>query len=139
MQFTAAVIVVTALHAVSCTIPEPDLDQDRTYWHHAYFSGDRMDADEAASTEAELATHPDDVSNRLKLLGYFSRHMRLSGNDGLRTKAIEHYLWIVRNRPEAAVDGVGFMMFTQIGGEAHANAMYLFSSLCTTGFGGVID
>src|ERR1051325_4966770 len=65
------------------------------------FEAGSMSAETAAKLERQLRTHSNDLNARTKLLGfYFTRRYRSPGADkSVRT----HVLWLIRNRPDAAV------------------------------------
>jgi tetratricopeptide (TPR) repeat protein len=75
-------------------------------------SGRTLTAQQVAEMEAAIAQHPDDLTARTKLLGYYfmSRHTGAAAKEGCR----KHVLWIIKNRPEAEIAGTPFCMIDAI-------------------------
>src|SRR4051812_23209478 len=61
------------------------------------FAGRNLSKADAEKLEVEVRKKPDNVDNRLKLIGYYDRNGRTS-LDHLHLR--EHVLWMVENHPE---------------------------------------
>lgn len=74
-----------------------------------------VDAAKAATLEALLARHPDDVQSRVRLIEYYGRLAVQGGNLHSHLRHGEHVLWMVRHAPRdpvlatpsAEIDAVG--------------------------------
>jgi tetratricopeptide (TPR) repeat protein len=79
--------------------------------HSVAMSGRTLTAQQVAEMEAAIAQHPDDLTARTKLLGYYfmSRHTGAAAKEGRK-----HVLWIIKNRPEAEIAGTPFCMIDAI-------------------------
>lgn len=67
-------------------------------------AGRKLDAKQAGDLEAAVTGHPDDLSARTKLLGYY--FMKSFTSDEAKEGLRKQVLWIIRNRPEAAIAGL---------------------------------
>lgn len=91
MMFTIAMA-----HAENdCTRPDSDNPEMQA------LAGESLTAKEAGDMEAAVAKHPDDLSGRTKLLGYYFR--RQYSSKGEENALRKHVLWIIENRPEARI------------------------------------
>ncbi len=73
-------------------------------------AGGKMNASEAGDLEKLIASNPDDLSARTKLLGYY--FMPRQGADDAKEAKRKHVLWIIKNRPEAEIAGTPFCQIT---------------------------
>jgi hypothetical protein len=62
--------------------------------------GEALSSEEAAALEAGLASHPDDVVARARLLGYYDRD---EFKDDGRLRRKPHTLWLIRALPESSL------------------------------------
>ena len=78
-------------------LPTPGKD-----WDDQIMIGHDLTPGQAALLEKKLKQDPHDLASRTQLLGYYSGPKRLSNRPDLETRS-KHILWLIRNRPEAAV------------------------------------
>jgi hypothetical protein len=64
-------------------------------------SGREMTEKEAADLESRLVTDPDDLTARIKLLGYY--FTRQFASSSAREARSRHILWIIKHRPDEAI------------------------------------
>ena len=64
-------------------------------------TGRSMSAEQSAALETLLATRPDDVEARTKLLGYY--FLRCKQDESARKTRVRHVLWLIQNAPRADV------------------------------------
>ncbi|MGI8741207.1 MAG: energy transducer TonB [Bryobacteraceae bacterium] len=75
----------------------------------APFEGRQFSAEQAAAAEAAVAANPDDVSDRLKLLGYYWVQAQAGGSNDLNHAEVNHaarltqLLWLIAHNPELGV------------------------------------
>jgi hypothetical protein len=83
-----------------------------------------LSAEEAAALELRLATEPDDLGARTRLLEHYFLLARSS--DDVRRKREAHILWVIRHRPEASVAGTPYAMLYAPDGSAFQQASELW-------------
>src|SRR5690242_9748302 len=98
MPFTTRWILAAgflSLHATAAKLPESakaanDANQAilAAGWHTS--------AAEAAQLESQLASHPQDVAARVRLISYYYQQM-------IAEPRARHILWLIENHPEAEV------------------------------------
>ena len=71
-------------------------------WHDQVMSGHDLTPGKAALLEKKLEQDPHDLASRTQLLGYYFGPKQLSNRPELEARS-KHILWLIRNRPEAAV------------------------------------
>lgn len=74
--------------------------------------GGRMTMNEKISLEKQLATNPNDVESRTKLLGYYF----IKGREDADAKAARerHVVWLIENAPESEVLGLPYSQLDKI-------------------------
>jgi len=77
--------------------------KDSTHW---YLEGIELTAQQVVRLEAAVAARPDDLSSRVKILGYYSLSSPLE--EKARAAMQPHILWIIRNRPADEAAGRPF-------------------------------
>lgn len=99
--------------------------QDTAAATHAASDGRNLAADQAAALEKQVAANPDDLSARTKLLGHY--FLKAFESPAAREARQRHVLWIIRNRPEAAIAGLPFATLDPLlDGEAYHSARELW-------------
>jgi tetratricopeptide (TPR) repeat protein len=79
--------------------------------HGLALEGMSLDAAEVARLESLLASNPDNLDTRTKLLGYYAQRAYVE-KDARRRKTL-HCLWVIRHRPEAEIAGLPFCQIDQ--------------------------
>jgi len=79
----------------------------------AAMAGRNLSAEAARELELHVQSAPDDVDARTKLLGYY--WLRSHTSDEARGARQQHILWLIRNRPDAAILETPFAHLDAIG------------------------
>ena len=69
-------------------------------------AGRKLSAKAVSDLESRVAGHPDDLSARTMLLGYY--FMGRAASPDARLGRRKHVLWIIKNRPEAQIAGLPY-------------------------------
>ncbi len=99
IYLTLVILFGAAAAHAECVCPAPAPSQAGTTGEA--MAGEKLTAQEARNLELTLATHPDDVSARTKLLGYYSLRQYQSPRAAEARK--KHILWIIGNRPDLKI------------------------------------
>ncbi len=88
-------------------------------------AGRRLSADQAGALEAAVTNHPDDLSARTQLLGYYFGRQHSSPE--AKTARQKHIFWIIQNQPEAVIAGLPYSSLNVIlDGDAYSQAKQLW-------------
>ncbi len=79
--------------------------------HMVAMAGTKLSAPEAEALEKTLAENPQDLEARTKLLGYHSQQF---GDKEAAKRQTAHALWIIANRPGAAIAGLPYAQIDAI-------------------------
>ena len=90
------------LYVVFFACAGPKLPTPGEDWDDQIRSGRDLTPGQAALLEKKLKQDPHDLASRTQLLGYYFGPEKLSNRPDLETRS-KHILWLIRNRPEAAV------------------------------------
>lgn len=88
-------------------------------------AGQRLSADQAGALESTVTSHPDDLSARAQLLGYY--FMKRFSSPAAKENRQRHIFWIIKNRPEAAIAGLPYFSLDPIlDGDAYQQGKLLW-------------
>ena len=88
-------------------------------------AGQKLSADQVSDLETAVAKNPDDLSARMKLLGYY--FMRQYSSKEAREARQKHIFWIIKNHPDAAMAGLPYSSINPIQeGDAYQQARQLW-------------
>jgi tetratricopeptide (TPR) repeat protein len=87
-------------------------------------SGHDLTPDQVREMEAALEKKPDDLSARTKLLGYY--FTRRASDPASAAAQQKHVVWIIKNRPDAAIAGTPFCSVIRTDKEKVAEATDLW-------------
>ncbi len=96
-------LFITAAAHAACDCPEAE---PRAPGTEEAMAGQGLSAEEAGKLESAVAKHPDDLSARTRLLGYY--YMRQYSSPRAAKARRRHILWIIAHRPEAEISGVPY-------------------------------
>ena len=91
-----------SLYVVFFACAGPKLPTPGEDWVDQVRSGRDLTPGQAALLEKKLKQDPHDLASRTQLLGYYAGPETLSNRPQLEARS-KHILWLIRNRPEAAV------------------------------------
>jgi hypothetical protein len=97
-----AVFLLICLGALPLT--QAKADQSDLEAYQFILVGRTLSPQKASVLERQMKTHPDDLSMRTILLGYYFRGQFRSKS--IQTAREKHILWIIQNHPEAAIAGL---------------------------------
>src|SRR5215510_10842976 len=103
MKWLQWVLLATALAALPVETAQAQQSRPPTYASIAR-EGSRLNKVEAEALEAALASNPDDLATRAKLLGfYFRGAVRLDGPETTIAARRRHILWLIEHNPGSEV------------------------------------
>lgn len=105
--FTVASAVVLLL--ITIGIRRDSLADDV---HSLAMQGRQMDAAEKEALEKKLATAPEDIESRTKLLGYYLRNRPTDA--GTKSSHSRHVRWFIENAPDSDVLGTPYSQLDKI-------------------------
>lgn len=68
--------------------------------------GDNLSSEDSENLEKKIKADPNDLPSRIQLLGYY--FLKAYKSDSARKARQEHILWIIQNRPDAAIAGLPY-------------------------------